>query len=471
MKKTSLFIIFLFIITLVILSSCDTLFPAEENGLNASGVIEAVQIDVSPEVGGRVAEVFVNQGTLVEQGDILFRLEPDSLIAQRNQALVAQKFAQAQLDSSHTSLDAAQAALSVAEAGVESARAQYELVLENARFQDQPQRIESWNEEIPGEFSLPTWYFQKEEAIKATEYELEQSKESYDIETANFESIRDLASNADLKAAEERLINAQTAFTIAENLLDRDIQRDGKEEIEDYLKIIHEDAKAELEAAQSAYETMLSDQSFTDVLEARARLAVARERYETAMDHLNLLLTGGDALTVKAAQAGIVQAEAVVEQAQANLAQAASSIAQGEQAVAQAEAGVEIIDLQIDKLEVPAAVSGVIMTRNIEPGEIIQPGTAAFTIGRLDQLTIKVYVPENLYGQINLGDPASVQVDSYPGETFSAQVIRIADQAEYTPRNVQTQEDRQTTVFEIELSVDDPLGKLKPGMPADVNFQ
>ena len=253
--------------------------------------------------------------------------------------------------------------------------------------------------------------------------------------------------------------------------MDRKIDQEGKEDIENYLDIIHDDAEAELEAAQAAYETLISDQSYSDVLEARGRLAVSRERSETALDRLNALLTGGHAKTVKAAEAGIEPAEAAVEQAQANLVYAESSIAQGEQSVAQAQAGIEIIDLQISKLEVPTAVSGTVMTRNIEPGEVIQPGMAAFTIGQLDQLTIKVFVPENIYGQINLGDSASVWVDSFPGETFSAKVIRIADQAEYTPRNVQTQEDRQTTVFEITLKVDDPSGKLKPGMPADVRFQ
>ena len=249
--------------------------------------------------------------------------------------------------------------------------------------------------------------------------------------------------------------------------MDRKIDQEGKEDIENYLDIIHDDAEAELEAAQAAYETLLSDQSYSDVLEARGRLAVSRERSETALDRLNALLTGGHAKTVKAAEAGIEQAEAAVEQAQANLVYAESSIAQGEQSVAQAQAGIEIIDLQISKLE----VSGTFMTRNIEPGEVIQPGMAAFTIGQLDQLTIKVFVPENIYGQINLGDSASVWVDSFPGETFSAKVVRIADQAEYTPRKVQTQEDRQTTVFEITLKVADPSGKLKPGMPADVRFQ
>jgi HlyD family secretion protein len=65
---------------------------------------------------------------------------------------------------------------------------------------------------------------------------------------------------------------------------------------------------------------------------------------------------------------------------------------------------------------------------------------------------------------------AVVNIDSFPGESFSGRVIRIADRAEYTPRNVQTAEGRSTTVFAVELSVDDPDGKLKPGMPADVEF-
>ncbi len=461
----------LILVFLLAFSSCDTLLPQEEDSLSASGVIEAVQVNVSPEIGGRVAEVFASEGENVEPGEVLFRLEADSLIAQRNLALTAKDLAQAQLETATKSIETASVALSAAEAGVASAQSQYELVLDSARQQEGPGRIDSWNEELPREFSLPTWYFQKEELISAANAEAEKSKDAYEIEIANYASIRDLASNADLKNAEERLIEAQTAFILAEQLLDREIQREGREEIEDFLEILHDEAEAELEAAQSSYDTMLSEQSFSDVLEARARLSVAREKYETAMDHLNSLLTGSQSRTVAAAQAGVLQAQAAVEQAQAQLFQAESSVTQAELAVAQAQAGVEIIDLQIEKLEVPAAVPGTIVTRNIEKGELIQPGVAAFTITQLDQLTIKVYVPENIYGQINLGDQVTVKVDSYPDEVFAAQVVKIADQAEFTPRNVQTQEERQTTVFEIGLAVEDPTGRLKPGMPADVTFE
>ncbi len=92
------------------------------------------------------------------------------------------------------------------------------------------------------------------------------------------------------------------------------------------------------------------------------------------------------------------------------------------------------------------------------------------TIGDLDQLKITVYVPEDRYGEIQLGDQAQVTVDSFPGEAFDAIVVRIADRAEFTPRNVQTEEDRRTTVYAVELMVETPGGKLKPGMPADVIF-
>jgi multidrug resistance efflux pump len=112
----------------------------------------------------------------------------------------------------------------------------------------------------------------------------------------------------------------------------------------------------------------------------------------------------------------------------------------------------------------------VVLTRNVEPGEVVQAGVSALTLGRMDAMTITVYIPEDRYGQVQLGDLAQVRVDSFEDQAFEARVIRIADEAEYTPRNVQTEEDRQTTVYAVELSVQDSEGVLKPGMPADIVF-
>ena len=139
-------------------------------------------------------------------------------------------------------------------------------------------------------------------------------------------------------------------------------------------------------------------------------------------------------------------------------------------AVPQAQAALDIFALQIDKLTVAAPSSGVVLSSIVELGELVQPGVSLMIIGKLDSLTITIYLPEDVYGKVNLGDQAEVRVDAFPGERFEAEVVKISDQAEYTPRNVQTEEDRRTTVFAIELTVVDPDGKLKPGMPADVSF-
>jgi HlyD family secretion protein len=131
----------------------------------------------------------------------------------------------------------------------------------------------------------------------------------------------------------------------------------------------------------------------------------------------------------------------------------------------------DLLDTQIAKLVVYAPLDGEILTRNVEPGEFVQPGAVTFSMADLSNMTITVYVPEDRYGQISLGQPADVRVDSFPGETFAAEVIHIADQAEFTPRNVQTVEGRSSTVYAIRLKVTDSQGKLKIGMPADVVFK
>jgi multidrug resistance efflux pump len=111
-----------------------------------------------------------------------------------------------------------------------------------------------------------------------------------------------------------------------------------------------------------------------------------------------------------------------------------------------------------------------VLSRSVEPGEVALPGAPLLTLARLDRLNITVYVPEDLYGTINLGETAQVSVDSFPGEAFTAEVVHIADQAEFTPRNVQTSEGRRSTVFAVRLAIANPDGQLKPGMPADVTF-
>jgi HlyD family secretion protein len=159
----------------------------------------------------------------------------------------------------------------------------------------------------------------------------------------------------------------------------------------------------------------------------------------------------------------VVAAQAVYQQVQ-------SAADQADLAVTQAEASLRLIDIQITRLTITSPADGTLLTSSIQPGEIVAPNAVVMTLGHLDNLTITVYVPENLYGGLSLGQSASMTVDSFPGETFSASINHIAEQAEFTPRNVQTIEGRSSMVFAIQLQVHNPNGKLKPGMPADVVF-
>lgn len=440
--------------------SCDALvesglIESEVNGLVASGTIEVVDAMVSSELGGVVVEVYLGVGDTVEVGDQLFRLQDDVADAQYERATAA-------LEASKAGLEFAEAALAAEQANVELAEIQYELELTVARLAEQEQRVAAWDRDLPDEFNLPAWYFVKSEEMSAAETEVKAAQEAFEKEIESFDALIENTSYADLENVETRLSEAQTAFLVAEEVLER-AEDQGDDELEDYAQDNFDAAETELEAAQSKYDQILSDTAAEDLLEARGRLVVAKERYETSLDHLSTLLTGGDSLSVKLAAAAVEGAEAGVVQAQA-------SIVQAQSLVAEAEAGLNLMEVNMKKLVVYAAVSGVIRTRNVEPGEVLQPGVAVMVIDQLDKMTITVYFSEDQYGQIKLGDTATITVDSFPDESFEGVVVRIADRAEYTPRNVQTAEERVTTVYAVEISVNNSAGKLKPGMPADAEF-
>jgi len=117
-----------------------------------------------------------------------------------------------------------------------------------------------------------------------------------------------------------------------------------------------------------------------------------------------------------------------------------------------------------------APVDGVILSRAVEPGEVALTGGALLVVGDLRNLTVTVYLPEDEYGTVKVGEAARVTVDSFPGRAFSGTVQRIADKGEYTPRNVQTPAGRRAVVFAVKVAVENTGGELKPGMPADIVF-
>ena len=398
------------LILIVLLVSCDAVSTSDEGLIEASGVVETTVVSLSPQVSGTVVELFAVVGDYVSAGDQIMLIENDVLQAQYNQAQAAFDFAQAAQETMESALASADAGLVLANLDVEMAEVQYQLTLQATRLQEHPERIKSWNASNPNEFELPVWYFETSEEIIAAEAEVQAAWDTLELERDNLADVIISVSNADLNAAEERLATAQAAFLVADELQKRQAEQNGRKEVDDYVDSLYDAADAELTSAQAEYDSLISEVGAEDLLEAHARVVVAYERYQIALDHIAELRVGEDALEVSMAKIAVEQAKAVVAQAEAIKAQAQAGIEQAAQMVAQAQAALDLIEVQISNLSVTATTSGVVLARSVEVGEMVQPGVMAFSIGQLSELTITVYVSEDQYGQISLGQAAEVSV-------------------------------------------------------------
>jgi HlyD family secretion protein len=126
--------------------------------------------------------------------------------------------------------------------------------------------------------------------------------------------------------------------------------------------------------------------------------------------------------------------------------------------------------LLLGKTIVRAPETGTILRKHVEAGEVIKPGATLYTLLKKGELEVVVYVPEASLNQVKTGQKAFVRVDAYPNRSFSGTVTRIASQAEFTPKNVQTPDERTKMVFAVTIKLTDGLNELKPGMPADITF-
>ena len=122
----------------------------------------------------------------------------------------------------------------------------------------------------------------------------------------------------------------------------------------------------------------------------------------------------------------------------------------------------------VDEFTVKSPLAGTILSRAIEKGERVMAGAPLFTLVDMNRLYVKVYIAEPDIGKIVLGGKANIMIDSYPEHSFPARITKVAQQAEFTPKNVETKDERVKLVFAVELSLsENPGNVLKPGMPAD----
>ncbi len=138
--------------------------------------------------------------------------------------------------------------------------------------------------------------------------------------------------------------------------------------------------------------------------------------------------------------------------------------------LAQAEAGRDLLKKTITDATIISPTAGIVTHKAREPGEFVGPGITLLTIADLDNVRLNIYVKEIDLGRVRLGQRSGVRIDSHPDRVFNGTVIFISPEAEFTPKNVQTQEERVKLVYRVKIQIPNPDGILKPGMPADASI-
>lgn len=201
------------------------------------------------------------------------------------------------------------------------------------------------------------------------------------------------------------------------------------------------DARRDLERTRRLFEGGAVSQQALD--DAETAYELAQTRYESAQEALQILETGPRRERIAAQRAALAQAEASVAQ----------------------------IDAALDFAVVRAPFDGVITLRHREPGETVAPGAPVLTLMNPDDRWVRIYVREDEVGHIALGQPATITADADPDRLYEGRVVFIASEAEFTPRNVQTTEERVKLVYRLKVRITgDPGFDLKPGLAADVRL-
>jgi multidrug resistance efflux pump len=417
----------LFIGHLILLSACGSAEPI--GPVRASGFIEAEEVAIASELGGRVVELLAEEGDEIQAGQVLVRLDATLLEAQ---------------------IASAQAALEVAQAGLAQAQA-------GAR-PEQVRRAEA--QLVQAEAARDGAYQFWQDAIA-----IRDNPQALDAQIAQ--------ARAQVAAAEAALVQAVAYKDAAE--IGNDAFNDAREALDGARQQLPEPLRSSLPGlpleahlAPNAYW-----KAWVGVNTAQAALDGAR----AALADLYTLRGDPQQVNaqVNAAQTQYNAAAAAVQMAQAQLdalraGATAEEIAMAEAQVQQAQAALDASLVMRDKLTIAAPVGGLVLETSIHQGELAAPGATLLTLGDLDEVTLTVYVPENRLGQVLVGQQVEVQVDSFPGRVFDGTVVAIASEAEFTPRNVQTQGERVNMVFAVDVQIPNPDHALKPGLPADAVF-
>ncbi len=405
------------------------------------GTIEAEEVAISSETGGKVKVIHVSKGDWVEAGQLLVELDTELLDLQIRQAEAALKMAQAKLALLKAGprieeIRKAEAELAQAEAARDTAQK----VLEIARAMlANPQDLNAQINALEGQAKF------MEESLKAAYHRIQAAEAEYSL-------FKEMVPALEKGVVVEIPIPGGGVIT-------RTIETP-RYQLDEML-----------------YQWNLSSQRLSLAWEEYNALKSSFDQTQKTLELLKKIKENPLQLKeqVHKAEASLKLAEAMVELAKAKLEALksrprAEDIEAAEAEVERAKAALEALKSKREKFLLYAPISGWVTTQAYEEGEIVPPNATILKIANLKELTLTVYVPEPDIGQVRLGQKVRVKVDSFPGETFEGKIVYISPRAEFTPKSVQTREERVNLVFRVKVRISNPEGKLKAGMPAEAYF-
>jgi HlyD family secretion protein len=308
-------------------------------------------------------------------------------------------------------------------------------------------------------------------------------------------ALRDQAA-ANLVRAEQGLRQLETVLAVNRHVLPAEVERAGAavdalraqvQAAESGLRSQDvERARLAAESTRVALDNARRDKQRYDELFSRGVVAErVRDTYalqfETALrEHQRALEAyaqareGSRREDIDAARARLAEGEAALRLARSNLQKIEASESDVEAARAQAAAAaaaLRVAEVQLDHAVLKAPYAGIILSRGVEPGEVVAPNQEVLSIADLSTVDLKVFVEETEIGRVRPGQAVEVRIDTFPDKRYAGRVAYVSPQAEFTPKIIQTQKERVKLVFLVKIHVPNPDHELKPGMPADAWFR
>ncbi len=287
---------------------------------------------------------------------------------------------------------------------------------------------------------------------------------------------------ARVRGAQERLERSRQQLPVLEaqlqqaNLTTQQAKQESQGRVEQAENALAA-ARSQLVEAQANLDLSQVKQKRSNYLYSQGAVSAERKDEDDATLNVNQARVATARQQVQSAQGTLTQAQATLRntpiraaaalQIEKQIVQARTDITVAQQEVKNAQAAQAEVQANLNYLKINSPLTGSVITRSVETGEVVAAGAPLVTIVNLDNLYLRGFIPEGELGKVKIGQFSLVYLDTYPNQPLKATVTRIDPKASFTPENIYFKKDRVTQVFGVELTLKNPQGLAKPGMPGD----